>query len=172
MGTSSKGFEERQDSIKKLGDLIKGIRVAMLTTLDPDGVLRSRPMATQETDFDGDLWFFTRRDSGKVHAIENDQHVNVAFASIEDQRYVSASGRARIVSSQDKIKELWSPILRAWFPQGVDDPDITLICVGVESAEYWDAPSGKLVQLAGFAKAALTGKPYDQNNQSHRLDLQ
>jgi general stress protein 26 len=151
----------REEAVQKLGELIKDVRVAMMTTALPDGSLRSRPMATQENEFDGTLWFFTSVDSGKVHEIEDDTHVNVAYASPKDQVYVSVSGRARINRDRSKIDELWNPMLKAWFPDGKDDPQIALLQVEVENAEYWDAPSSAVVHLVGFIKAVATGERYD-----------
>lgn len=147
-----------QDSVEKLRELIKDIKIAMLTTTEADGTLRSRPMGTQQTEFDGDLWFFTGKSSGKVAEIQHDQHVNVSYADPGDNRYVSVSGRAELIDDKAKEKELWNPFIKAWFPQGLDDPDLTLLKVKVESAEYWDAPSSTMVNLVGFAKAVLTGK--------------
>jgi general stress protein 26 len=156
-----------EENIRKLAELIGGIKVAMLTTIEDDGCLRSRPMATQQTEFDGRLWFFTRRDTAKVHEIQHDQHVNLAYASPSDERYVSVAGRARMIHDRAKAKELWNPIYKAWFPEGLDDPDLGLLCVDVEKAEYWDSPSSKVVQLLGFAKAIATGKTYEGEGADH-----
>lgn len=163
---------KHQEQIERLGAAIKGIRVAMLTTLDPDGVLRSRPMGTQDTDFDGQLWFFTQEHSGKVHSIENEQHVNVSYADKDKNLWVSIAGRANLVKDKEKIRELWSPALKAWFPKGLEDPELSLLCVDVESAQIWDSPSGAFVMLAGFLKATLTGKSYDKNAHSDKIQLQ
>ena len=157
-------------NIKKLAELIREMKFAMLTTVDPDGCLRSRPMATQKNEFDGDLWFFTSRRSGKMESIKKDQHVNVAYADPDDQRYVSVSGRAEVVADQGRINELWTPALRAWFPKGKDDPEIALLRVRVESAEYWDSPSSTLVHLVGFAKALLTGERV-KPGENERMDI-
>lgn len=147
----------REENIEKLREMIKDIEIAMLTTVEPDGTLRSRPMATQQTDFDGDLYFFTREHSGKVAEIEQDRHVNVAYAKPDDQRYVSVSGKARLIRDKQKIDELWSPALKAWFPNGKDDPELALLKVTVEQAEYWDAPSGFIANTISFAKAIAAG---------------
>ncbi len=147
------------EQIEKLNDLIKDINTAMFVTAQPDGTLRSRPMATQGVDADGHLWFFTSTASGKVHEIQDDQHVNMAYANPDDNRYVSVSGTARIVRDRTKIEELWNPLLKAWFPRGKDDPSIALIKVTITSAEYWDAPNGTMVQLYGYLKSAITGRP-------------
>lgn len=146
-------------SVKKLASLIKDIRFAMLTTVCPDGTLRSRPMATQREKFDGVLWFFTDAESAKVHEIEDDRHVNVSYADPDKNNYVSVSGRASLVRDRATMKRLWNPFYKAWFPKGLDDPRVALLRVTVEQAEFWDSPNSKLVQLGGFLKAALTGRP-------------
>jgi general stress protein 26 len=64
------------------------------------------------------------------------------------------------VHDKGKMKKLWNPLYKAWFPKGLDDPDICLLRIRVESAEYWDTPSSKMVQLAGFIKAVATGERY------------
>jgi general stress protein 26 len=148
----------QSDDIKKLYEMIKDIRIAMMTTAEPDGTLRSRPMATQQTEFDGDLWFFTGASSGKVDEVQADRHVNISYAAPDDNRYVSVSGTAQLVRDRAKMEELWNPFLKAWFPKGLDDPDIALLKVHVTEAEYWDSPSGAIVHLVGFVKAVATGQ--------------
>jgi general stress protein 26 len=161
---------ERSD-VEKLRDLIKGISFAMLTTVDEDGSLRSRPMQTQEAEFNGELWFFTSASSAKVDEVQSDQRVNVSYSDPDDNRYVSLSGTASLVRDREKIKELWKPVLKAWFPDGLEDPDLALLRVKVEKAEYWDSPSSKMVQLAGFLKALATGQRLDYAGENEKLDL-
>jgi general stress protein 26 len=155
------------EGVKKLNELIKSIETAMLVTADADGTLRSRPMGTQQIESDGDLWFFTGRDTGKAHAIEHDQHVNISYSSPKDNRYVSVSGRAELIENKKKVEELWNPLLKAWFPEGIEDPNLTLIRVHVESAEYWDFNSSTMVQLMGFAKSIFTGKQIQPDKNQH-----
>lgn len=151
---------ENESPVEKLATLIKDLKYAMLTTVDDDGSLRSRPMATQNDTFDGNLWFFTRANSPKVHEIEHEQHVNVSYAHPDDQTYVSVSGKARLVRDDRKKEELWTPAMKAWFPKGPEDPEIALLNVTVEKAEYWETASSTVVHLIGFVKAVVTGKPY------------
>ena len=150
--------ETRQESIEKLKSLTEGIDFCMLTTIN-GGQLRSRPMSTQEMDDDGDLWFFTSDETHKVDEIEADSRVNAAYSKIDGNLYVSVSGRASLVKDRQKIEELWNPILKAWFPEGLDDPTLSLLRVSIEEAEYWDSPNSKIVQLYGFVKAVVTGQP-------------
>ncbi|HEV2846657.1 MAG TPA: pyridoxamine 5'-phosphate oxidase family protein [Thermoanaerobaculia bacterium] len=161
---------ERSD-VEKLRDLIKGISFAMLTTVDEDGSLRSRPMQTQEAEFNGELWFFTSASSAKVDEVQSDQRVNVSYSDPDDNRYVSLSGTASLVRDREKIKELWKPVLKAWFPDGLEDPDLALLRVKVEKAEYWDSPSSKMVQLFGFLKALATGERLDYAGENEKVDM-
>lgn len=160
----------REEAIEKLNDLIEDINFAMLTTVDTDGVLRSRPMSTQEAEFDGTLWFFTSDNTHKIEEIERDNRVNASYAKPEDNVYVSVSGAASISKDRAKMEELWNPILKAWFPEGLDDPHICLLRVDVEQAEYWDSPSSTLVQIVGFVKALVTGKRAD-GGENEKINL-
>jgi general stress protein 26 len=144
-------------ALEKFQSLIKDIKMAMLTTIAPDGSLRSRPMATLQTEFDGDLWFFTSDNSPKVDEIVDDQHVGLAYASFSKQEYVSVSGVAGIVRDPERARQLWTPAAKAWFPEGVEDPHLVLLRVRVTAIEYWDAPASRMVVLYGMAKAILTG---------------
>jgi general stress protein 26 len=144
----------------KLAEMIEDIRIAMLTTAMPDGTLRSRPMATQQVEFDGGLWFFTQASAAKAEEIRANPHVNVSYASPRENRYVSVSGTAAVVRDRGKMEELWDLLYKAWFPRGLEEPDLALLRVDVERAEYWDAPSGTMAEIAGFVKAA-GGRPAD-----------
>ena len=156
-----------EDNIQKLGELIKEVKIAMLTTAEPDGTLRSRPMATQKTEFDGTLWFFTRASSPKVEEVENSDNVNVSYADPGNNTYVSVTGTGILVRDHNKAKELWNPILKAWFPKGLEDPDLALLHVTVEKAEFWDSPSSTMVHIAGFVKAIATGHAYKPSAGEH-----
>jgi general stress protein 26 len=141
----------------------------MLTTID-GGQLRSRPMSTQQFEFDGELWFFTSDNTHKIEEIAKDNRVCAAYSNPDDNVYLSISGRAEMVKDRAKIEELWSPVLKAWFPEGLEDPNLCLLKIPVESAEYWDAPSSKLVQLFGMVKAIATGQEADYG-ENKRINL-
>lgn len=151
---------KRSDELQKVTSMIQNIDFAMFTSRDLEtGNLRSRPMMTQVVESDGNLWFLSRNPSPKMSEIKEDSKVNIAFADPKDQRYVSISGVARVVTDKEKLKELWSPKYSAWFPDGLDDPQLAAICVNIEQAEYWNSPSSTMVHLYGMVKAKLTGKP-------------
>lgn len=162
--------DTRQESIKKLGELIKDVQTAMMTTMDW-GVLRSRPMATQDFEFDGDLWFFTSLETHKVEEIEKDRRVNISYAAPDKNIYVSVTGSASIVQDRAKIDEYWNPIYQAWFPEGKDDPNLILLKVTVEQAEYWNYSSGILVQALNFVKALVIGESDSGGGTNEKINL-
>lgn len=141
--------------MQKLADLIDASPIAMLTTGDDDGALRSRPLATLEMDGEGRLWFFTAMSSGKVGEIDQHRKLNLSYANPEKHSYVSVSGSARLFRDRDKMRDLWTPWIEPWFPDGLNDPDLGLLEITVHEAEYWDTPvgAGRLLSLA----KALTG---------------
>lgn len=160
------------DSIKKIRELIKDIDFAMLTTVDSEGKLHSRPMSTnKEVEFNGDVWFFTYASSLKVSEINRRHEVNVSYADPRKQSYVSLTGTAEIVRDRQKLEELWQPQLKAWFPKELDEPDIALLKVNVEKAEYWDSPSSIVANAISLVKAVTTGKPANNVGEHEKVDL-
>ena len=123
-----------------------------------------------DVEFDGNVWFFTYANSHKVHEIETRPQVNVSFSSPKDQTYVSLAGRAELVRDKAKIKELWTPALKAWFPDGVDTPDIALLKISAEKAEYWDSPSSPVAHVVGLVKSLVTGSP-DSVGDNKKIDV-
>jgi general stress protein 26 len=146
-----------QEGIEKIGALIRDVRICMLTTTTGDGSYDSRPMATQKTEFDGTVWFLTRRTSHKVDEMERDSHVGLIYADTGSNHYVSAKGRASVSQDRAKIHELWHPMYKAWFPAGEDDPEIAVLNVDVTEAQSWEASSSKLVMGIKYLAAAVTG---------------
>lgn len=150
------------DDVKKVAELLGDERIGMLTTSAPDGTLTSRPMAVQEVDPGGDVWLFADKGSGKLDAIAT--HPQVNFAMSTASTWVSLAGRAEVVEDAAKKRELWNAGADAWFPDGQDDPDIVLVKIDGESAEYWDTPGGRISTLLSFAKTRIAGEPRKDEN--------
>src|SRR5690625_1091977 len=119
----------KQEEMETLRELIKDVDTAMLTTITEEGLV-SRPMKTQEVEFDGDLWFFTKKEANKYEEILHGQDVNVTYAG---KSYVSVRGRAEIVENVDKKKELWSKAYEKFMQTSFDDPNVVLIKVKAEA---------------------------------------
>ena len=151
-----------KDDLEKLRELVKDIDFCMLTTIDEQGDMHSRPMsANGEIDANGDLWFFTGASSHKVSEVSKSPKVNVSFADPKNQHYVSISGAAALVRDHNKIDELWKPEFKMWFPEGKDDPEVALLRISLEKAEYWDSPSSTIGYALSFVSSLVTGKQPD-----------
>jgi general stress protein 26 len=151
-------LKDSDESRQKVWDMIKDIRIASMVTLDHTMTMRSRPMNAQKVADDGSLWFFTHSKSAKVDHIEHVPDILLVYADPEHQNYVSLYGRGDIVRDRATVKRLWNEMVRLWFPQGPEDPDLVLIRVNVTSAEYWDSPSATMVIAFGYLIARLTGE--------------
>ncbi len=156
--SGSDGSTDTREGNAKVHALIKDARLAMLTTVSTEGQLVSRPMAVQQTRFEGDVWFFAEADSPKIDDILRDPRVNVAYA---ESNFVSLAGTASIVRDVAKKRELWDAGAAAWFGEkDPEDPSVVLIEVDAETAEYWDTPS-RPATLVKVVKAKLTGSRPD-----------
>jgi general stress protein 26 len=155
----------KQEELETLRELIKDIDTAMLTTLSEEGLV-SRPMKTQEVEFDGDLWFFTKKETDKYEEILDDQDVNVAYAG---KSFVSVRGRAEIVEDLDKKKELWSKAYEKIMQTSYDDPNVVLIKVKAEAAEYWD--TGNYTKRMAFLYKRMTGQSSKSTDINETVEL-
>jgi general stress protein 26 len=147
----------RDEGLRRLWPMIRDIRVAMLSTWNGDH-LRSRPMQAHLDEDGGQLYFFTRLDSGKTREARRYDEVNVAFADNAGQSWVSISGRAHIELDTDTIRRFWTPFAAAWFPEGLDDPELALLRIEPEVAEYWDMTASSMRYLWEISKANITGE--------------
>ena len=143
------------DEIERLRVLIDKSRIGIITTIDADGHLVSRPMSLKEREFDGDLWFFTEDPSHKTTEVREHPQVNVSLQS--GKGWVSLSGEAQVVRDAAKIDELWDTGAEAWFTDGRNDPKVALLRVVAHTAEYWSSDEPKPLVLFKYAKAAVTG---------------
>ncbi|HKB90721.1 MAG TPA: pyridoxamine 5'-phosphate oxidase family protein [Opitutaceae bacterium] len=157
--------------LSKLNELIHDIRIAMMTTIESNGSLRSRPMATQNVPFDGTLWFFTDDDTAKADEVKSHGEVNICYVDSKNQRYVSLSGVGVVSHDKEKMRELWNPVLTTWFPKGMSDSRLALIKVQVNQAEYWDASANRMVQLFALAKAVVTGQRPENLGEHKKMGL-
>jgi len=142
----------------KLGELIRGIRLGLLTTVDREGRFHTRPVQTLQLQADRTLWFFTDWNSAKADELHHDQRVSLGYADPGRNVYVAVSGSGRLLRDVQKAKELWSVEQLAYYPAGPDDERLALLCVVIERAEYWIAP-GRASYLLAAAIAVATATP-------------
>ena len=159
------------EQIATIADKIKSVKFGMFTTSDDTRTLTSRPLTQQQIDEQGQMWFFVSDEAAYTRDLLNNPQVNVSFADTGDSLYVSVCGHAELLKDRAKAEELWSPLVKAWFPGGLDDPKLSLIKVTIQSAEYWDSSASKMMQFYEMAKAAITGEPPKDLGEHGRVDL-
>ena len=144
--------KQKSQELARLAALVRQMKIGMLTTIEPDGSLRSRPLETVEVDREGRLWFFTQAHSPKsARAEAGDHQVNLSYADPRDEDFASISGTARVVHDAERMRELWTASLDRWFPRGLEDPDLALLEVRIDKAEYWDDPRDENVKIGTLA---------------------
>lgn len=156
------------DQLDRIHELLKQFDTAMLVTQGQEACPRGRPMAIAKVEPNCGLWFFTGTDTGKVHAIKDDQQVLVVCQD-EHSRYVALQGVAELVANRQKAHELWREPYRTWFPQGVDDPELLLIFVRPTEVEYWNSRGIKgLRYMFEAVKSYATGtRPQVREGEQH-----
>ena len=160
---------EKQEALKKLTELVKEVKICMFATIGQDQSLYSRPMQTIDVDEHGNLWFFTNEYSGKVDDVTKNYTVYLMYSHPGQNTYLHVKGECTLINDKEKMKELWSPVVKAWFPKGVEDPALALLKVETSEASYWDG-SSKFVVFYNMVKAIAKGETPD-DGQFGNLDI-
>lgn len=157
---------ERQANLKRLWEMVGDINVCMLASWD-GSQMHSRPMYAHREEGTDEIWFYTKLDSGATAETALFDKVNLAFADAERKNWVSISGKAVIERDPAKIGSFWSPMVAAWFPQGQNDPDLAMIRIEPDSAQYWDSTTSTMKYLWEIGKAQATGTTPDVGEVGH-----
>jgi general stress protein 26 len=139
MSTAHRTKKRRKD-LDRLAEMMAGIDFCMMTTHGDRGAFHTRPMSNNgEVELDADTWFFTSKSTCKVEELERDDRVSLSFTGGGKKApvWIAVTGTAKLVDDVDKKKELWKGELEQWFENGPEDPDVVLIRVRAERAQYW-----------------------------------
>lgn len=151
-------------TLQRLWEMIEGIRFGMLAHRGDDGTLHAHPLTTVNRSRDADrdaeaLFFFVPKQGELYRRLQRDPQTVVTYADPSKDCYVSVSGRATWVDELPRKQALWSAATQAWFPNGPEDPNVALLAVQIDDAEYWDVQESTMVQLWKMARAVLQGEP-------------
>jgi general stress protein 26 len=159
------------DAVEKIREIAKDANICMFVTDLSTLPLVAKPMATQEVDDEGNIWFMSSKDSDKNRDIEKDEQVQLFYSHTSNYEYLSIYGKAEIVYDRSKIEELWTPMAKTWFKEGKHDPNISLIKVTPDDAYYWDTKNNKMVSLLKFAMGSIGITPKDDGGIEGKLKL-
>jgi general stress protein 26 len=147
-----------QEAVARMKELVESVGICMYCTMEKGSDMASRPMGTAKVDEDGTIWFFTTNHSGAAENAPKGEEVCLNYAHITKNTYICVMGEPELSFDKGKMKELWTPMLKTWFPDGLDTPDIALVKVIPRSAHYWDSDMSRLRLLFSFLKAQVTGE--------------
>lgn len=149
---------QQQDAIKKLQDLTEEIKVCMFCTYTKEQQMECAPMTTQKTDVSGNIWFISDQNSDRNRDLLQNKNVDLLYAHPGKESFVSVHGTAEIIYDKQVIKEMWSPLAKAWFKEGKDDPNVSIIKVTPAEGKYWDTKNGKMISFLKMIAAAVGDK--------------
>ena len=154
------------DALEKLRELLANFPIATMITVESQGAITARPIGVvgDHAAFDGQLWFITDRRSRKVQAINAGAATSLIFEDHDKGAYLHLTGRAGVVEDRARLETLYTPVQRTWFPDGLDDPHMTLIRFDADQGEFWDKHNGLIRLAAAFAKSLVTGTPGSSGN--------
>jgi general stress protein 26 len=151
-------------AVEKIKEIVEQAKTCFfMTGFKAKGPVQTRPMSVQKTDSEGNLWFLSANDSHKNAEIKKDAHVQLLFQGSAHSDFLNLYGKATISTDKKKIKELWEPIVKVWFTEGIDDPRITVIKVTPREGYYWDNKHGNAIAYIKMLAGAATGKTLDDS---------
>lgn len=150
-----------QEAINKLKELIKSESICFFCTHLMQQPINTRPMSTQKVDDEGNVWFMSSIKSGKNEEIVDNNSVQLFYSNSANYEFLSLFGTATIYTDREKIYEMWTPFAKAWFKDGKDDEDISLIKVTPQSSYYWDTKNNKIISMIQMLASIVTGSAPD-----------
>lgn len=157
---------KNKEAIDKLKSLVNDIMVCLFCTdLKTDDGSTCRPMTAIKVCDQGNIWFFSEKNSDKNKAIENDKDVQLFFSHPGKSAYLVLNGEAEIILDQTMIEELWTPGAKIWFKEGKDDPKISIIKVTPTTAYYWDNDGNRMINFLKMVASVVTGTNLVSGNQ-------
>lgn len=162
---------EREEALKKFKKLVEEVRTCMFITNTQEEHEHTRPMSTVDVEDNGTIWFYTDIRSIKVEEVATDKKVHLTFAHPGKESYLDVHGTSSVVTDRNLIKQKWSPVVKAYFPNGADDPNVALLKVQPDEVYYWESETGKMVQFLKMAVAAVTGNPKIAQSAEGKLSI-
>ncbi len=154
------------EAISKLKELVEEINVCLFCTdLKTDDGATCRPMSAIKVCDQGNIWFFSEKDSQKNNAIAADKNVQLFFSHPAKSSYLVVNGEAVIILDKAKIEELWTPVAKIWFKDGKEDTNISIIKVTPTTAYYWDTDGNRMINFLKMVASVVTGNNLVTGNQ-------
>lgn len=154
-----------EQAIDKLKELIKSESICFFCTKLTKQPIMTRPMSTQQVDDEGNIWFMSSLKSKKNAEIQSDNSVQLMYSNASNYEFLSVYGTATIITDREKIYEMWTPFAKAWFKDGKDDADISLLKITPTSSYYWDTKNNKVISMLQMLASIVTDSAPDDGRE-------
>jgi general stress protein 26 len=120
-----------------------------------------QPMAAYAEEGSNQVWFFTRDDSDLAMDAASRHDGRMVFVSRDRECYADITGDLLVVRDEDRIERYWNAMAAAWFPDGKNDPHLTLLSFSPTEGQVWIVKTGLIRVALQVAKANVSGKQPD-----------
>ncbi|HEY8571792.1 pyridoxamine 5'-phosphate oxidase family protein [Phenylobacterium sp.] len=101
------------------------------------------------------IWFYTYSDTDLAQAVgAGGGHAMFVFQGDDVQACIG--GRLSLAHDPERIAQYWNPMVAAWYPEGKDDPRLTLLRLDCEDAQVWITEAGPVRFFFEVAKANVS----------------
>ena len=128
----------------------------------------TRPM-TAQVDKARQIYFFGSKSEELVKGLGQSDEAMATYVSKGQDLFASISGRLTIANNRDKVDELWSPMVGAWYGGGKDDPDLVLLRLDGARADLWQSSGGSMLKAAWLKLTG--GDPGEQLDNENRAEV-
>ena len=105
----------------------------------------------------GTIWFFSRNDTDFARDVAAGANSGMFTYQAKDQKVQACiHGDLSIDNDRERINRFWNPVVAAWYPDGKDDPALTLIRFDADDGRVWVSDKGALGFGYQVLKANLT----------------
>ncbi|HLP24196.1 MAG TPA: pyridoxamine 5'-phosphate oxidase family protein [Acidobacteriota bacterium] len=154
-----------EGAARKIRELAKAARYCLFGTELDHPPVTVRPMTVMDVDDAGSLWFLSSRTSHTNQHLAQSPRVQLFFVNGGSAEFLTIEGSALVHADRPTKERFWSPMVKTWFQDGIDDPDLTVLQVQPEGGHYWDTKHGKMVSWAKIAAGAVSGRTFDDGIQ-------
>ncbi|WP_395670397.1 pyridoxamine 5'-phosphate oxidase family protein [Phenylobacterium sp.] len=138
---------------KRLWKDIEDHRTGMLGLMRDDQ--HFQPMTAYVERDANQVWFFTYKDTDLAETVgATGGHAMFVYQGKDLQACIG--GHLTVRHDPERIERYWSPVVAAWYPEGKDDPRLTLLCLDCEDAQVWVTEAGPLRFAFEIARANAT----------------
>ncbi len=153
----------KKEAVEKMQEMLSNGNIVMFVSNLGNHRFEVSPMSTQKVEDNGEVWFFSLKDSDRNKYVQQDSRTQLIYSNSSDSDYMSVYGDAKIVYDKEKVKELWTPFAKVWFQGGSEDPNLSLMKFTPEEGIYWDTKNGSMVAFAKMIASIATGKTMDDS---------